>query len=207
MNKFYNFISITCSSLVKFFFRVKVEGLENEPPEGGVVVCANHLSFLDAAIVGAVMNRQVRFFAKKELFSTPILRHFVKAMGAFPVDRKSPASAALATRHTIALVNDGEMVGMFPQGTRHAKEDPRGTAIKNGIGQIAYRAKIKVLPMCIQTKNWKIGFFRRTHVRIGKPIEYEEFGFTEGNNAEYDRAAHLVFERITEMIEDPTEKR
>lgn len=201
MNKFYSFISATCSSLVKFVFRVKVEGLENEPSEGGVVVCANHISFWDAAIVGAVMNRQVRFFAKKELFSTPILRHFVKAMGAFPVDRKSPASAALATRHTISLVENGEMVGMFPQGTRHAKEDPKDTPIKNGIGQIAYRAKMKVLPMCIQTKGWKIGFFKKTTVRIGKPIEYEEFAFTEGSNSEYDRVAHIVFERITDMIE------
>ncbi len=200
MNKFYNFISITCSSLVKFFFRVKVEGLENEPTEGGCVVCANHISFWDAAIVGAVMNRQVRFFAKKEIFGVPILKHFAKAMGAFPVDRKSPASAALATRHTIALVGEGEMVGMFPQGTRHAKEDPKDTPIKNGVGQIAFRAKVRVLPMCIQTKGWKISLFRRTYVRIGKPIEYEEFGFTEGTTAEYDRAAHIVFDRITDMI-------
>lgn len=206
MNKFYNFISITCSSLVKFLFNVKVEGLENEPKEGGVVICSNHISLWDAPIMGAVMNRQVRFFAKKELFDVPVLKHFMKAMGAFPVDRKSPASAALATRHTIALVGEGEMVGMFPQGTRHAKKDPKGTPIKNGIGQIAYRTKVKVLPMCIQTKGWKIGFFKRTYVRIGKPIEYEEFGFTDGSHAEYDRAAHLVFDRITDMIKEPIKK-
>ena len=102
MNKFYNFMSVTCSSLVKLLFRVKTDGLENEPAEGGVVVCANHLSLWDVAIIGAVLNRQVRFFAKKELFHVPILRHFVKAMGAFPVDRKSPASAALAPARSTA---------------------------------------------------------------------------------------------------------
>ena len=201
MNKFYNFMSVTCSSLVKLLFRVKADGLENEPAEGGVVVCANHLSLWDVAIIGAVLNRQVRFFAKKELFHVPILRHFVKAMGAFPVDRKSPASAALATRHTIALVGEGEMVGMFPQGTRHAKEDPRETLIKNGIGQIVYRSQTTVLPICIQTKGWKIGFFKKTYVHIGRPMKYEDFSFTEGSHAEYDRASHMVFDRITDMID------
>lgn len=206
MNKFYNFMSVTCSSLVKFLFRVKVEGLENEPAEGGCVVCANHLSMWDAAIVGAVMNRQVRFFAKKELFGVPVLKHFMKAMGAFPVDRKSPASAALATRHTIALVGEGEMVGLFPQGTRHAGKNPKDTPIKNGIGQIAYRSEAAVLPLCIQTKRWKIGFFRRTYVRIGRPITRDEFNFTEGAKDEYDRAAHIVFDRITDMIKEPDKK-
>ncbi len=202
MNKFYNFISITCSSLVKFLFRIKVEGLENEPTEGGAVVCSNHLSFWDAAIVGAVLNRQVRFFAKKEVFSTPILRHFAKAMGAFPVDRKSPASAALASRHTVNLVGEGELVGMFPQGTRHGGENPVGTPIKNGIGQIVYRSKTTVLPICIQTKSWKISPFRKTYVTVGKPIKYEEFDFTEGTHTEYDRASHLVFDRITALIKE-----
>ncbi len=206
MNKFYNFMSITCSSLVKAIFRVNVEGLENEPAEGGVVVCANHISMWDAAIVGAVMNRQVRFFAKKELFGVPVLKHFMKAMGAFPVDRKSPASAALATRHTLSLVGEGEMVGLFPQGTRHAGRNPKGTPIKNGIGQIAYRSGATVLPMSIQTKDWKIGFLKRTYVTVGKPITTEEFNFTEGSVSEYDRAAHLVFDRITDMIKEPETK-
>jgi 1-acyl-sn-glycerol-3-phosphate acyltransferase len=93
------------------------------------------------------------------------------------------------------------MVGLFPQGTRHAKEDPRETTIKNGIGQIVYRSQTTVLPVCIQTKGWKIGFFKRTHVRIGKPMVYADFNFTEGNHAEYDRAAHMVFDKITDMIE------
>jgi 1-acyl-sn-glycerol-3-phosphate acyltransferase len=199
-------MSITCSSLVKFLFRVKVEGLENEPSEGGAVVCANHISLWDAAIVGAVMNRQVRFFAKKELFSVPVLKHFMKAMGAFPVDRKSPASAALATRHTLSLVSDGEMVGLFPQGTRHAGKNPKDTPIKNGIGQIAFRSDATVIPMCIQTKDWKIGLFKKTYVRIGKPLRHEDFNFGEGSSAEYDRAAHLVFSRITDMIKEPEDK-
>lgn len=202
MNKFYSFISATCSSLVKFLFRVKVEGLENEPAEGGVLVCSNHISFWDVAIIGAVLDRQVRFFAKKEVFHTPILRHFAKAMGAFPVDRKSPASAALSIRHTVNLVGEGEMVGIFPQGTRFPKVDPRETQIKNGVGQIVHRSKVTVLPICIQTKSWRVSLFRRTHVRIGKPITFDEFAMTEGSHSEYSRISHIVFDRITDMIQD-----
>ncbi len=207
MNKFYSFISATCSSLVKFLFRVKVEGLENEPAEGGVLVCSNHISFWDVAIIGAVLNRQVRFFAKKEVFHTPILRHFAKAMGAFPVDRKSPASAALAVRYTVNLVTEGEMVGIFPQGTRCSKVDPRETDIKNGVGQIVYRSGVTVLPVCIQTKKWKASLFRRTYVRIGKPISADQLIVGEGNQAEYSRVAHTVFDSITSMIEDPVSKK
>ena len=67
---------------------------------------------------------------------------------------------------------------------------------------IAFHSKCKILPVCIQTKNWHTNIFKKTKVRIGKPIEYGELGFTDGKNGEFDKASEYIFSKITDMIED-----
>ncbi len=198
-----SFYSVARKCLGGFFraiYRVKVTGLENEPVEGPVVVCANHLSDHDVIILGACMKRQVRYFAKAELFKVPVLKQLVTALGAFPVDRKVAANAAASIKNTLQILENGEMVGLYPQGTRYPGVDPRTTPVKGGIGLIAYRSKATVLPVCIYTKSWKIKILRRTYVTVGKPIPFEEFGFVNGRGAEYQQASEYVFKRITDMI-------
>ncbi|MGM9647604.1 MAG: lysophospholipid acyltransferase family protein [Eubacteriales bacterium] len=198
-----SFYSVAHTCLGGFFrliYRVKITGRENEPTEGPVVVCANHLSDHDVIVLGASMKRQVRYFAKAELFKVPVLKHLVKALGAFPVDRKVAANAAASIKNTLNLLEQGEMVGLYPQGTRHPGVDPRTTPVKGGIGLIAAHSKATILPVCIHTKTWKIRFLHRTYVNIGKPITYEELGFTGGKGADYQRASEYIFQKITDMI-------
>lgn len=198
-----SFYSAAHKCLAGFFraiYRVKVTGLENEPAEGPVVVCANHLSDHDVIILAASLNRQVRYFAKAELFKIPVLKQLITALGAFPVDRKVATNAAASIKNTLQLLESGEMVGLYPQGTRYPGVDPRTTPVKGGIGLIASHSKATILPVCIRTKTWKIKFFRRTYVSIGKPITYEELGFTGAKSAEYQRASEYIFDKITEMI-------
>jgi 1-acyl-sn-glycerol-3-phosphate acyltransferase len=78
--------------------------------------------------------------------------------------------------------------------------DPRKTNIKSGVGMIEYHAKVPVVPVLLETSNWKILPFRRTYVRIGKPISYEEFNFTESSGKQFSEASQLIFKRITEQI-------
>lgn len=198
-----SFYSVARKCLGGFFrtiYRVKVTGLENEPMEGPVIVCANHLSNLDVIVMGATLKRPVRFFAKAELFRYPVLKQIVKALGAVPVERQVATNAAAAIKGTLKLLEDGEVLGLYPQGTRYPGVDPRTTEVKGGVGLIAYRSKATVLPVLVHTKSWKIKFLRRTHITIGKPIPFEEFAFTAGRGAEYQRAAEYVFEKITDMI-------
>ncbi|MBQ8382723.1 MAG: 1-acyl-sn-glycerol-3-phosphate acyltransferase [Clostridia bacterium] len=197
---FYSVARKCLGGFFRVFYRVKVTGLDNEPAEGPVVVCANHLSDHDVIILGACMKRQVRYFAKAELFKVPVLKQVIKALGAFPVDRKVATNAAASIKNTLQILENGEMIGLYPQGTRYPGVDPRTTPVKGGIGMIAYHSKATILPVCIYTKSWKIKLLRRTYVTVGKPITFEELGFTGGRGAEYQRASEYIFGKITDMI-------
>ena len=200
--RLYRFLKKLLEGIFKVTYRIKVEGKENEPVSGPFLVCANHLSAHDVIIVGTSVKCQLRYFAKASLFKIPLLKNLITALGAFPVDKSAVGTSTAAIKQSIALLQEGQIVGIFPQGHRMPGVDPRTTKTKNGAGMMVYHAKCPVLPVCIQTKNWKIGLFKRTKVIIGKPISYEEFTFEEGKNSEYAEAAQLIFSRITALIED-----
>jgi 1-acyl-sn-glycerol-3-phosphate acyltransferase len=151
-------------------------------------------------MVAALRYQKVHFMAKKELFKIPLLSSLIRAIGAFPVDRRGASVSAIKT--AITLVKDGNSVGVFPQGTRRPHVDPRSTEVKSGVGMIAYRAGCDVLPIYLKTKKNKTGLFRRTQCIIGDPIAWAELGFTEGGSDEYDVAAGRIFDRICTLGEN-----
>lgn len=183
----------------KCFYHCTISGEENIPSEGGVLICCNHISMHDVIVLGAASNRQIRFMAKKELFKIPLLSQFFKAMGAFPVDRKKGDVAAI--KHTINMINQGEIVGIFPQGTRHNGVHPKGTPIKNGAGLIVSRSKCTVVPASIKTKGYKITpFFKKVELKFGAPIPYSTFENLEEDKDKYQKISQMIFDEITEMI-------
>lgn len=200
MTKFYAWIYRTFRPLVMRFFNIHITGSENEPAEGGCLVCANHISNYDVIVLAAALKRQPRYLAKAELFRVPIIRRLIKALGAFPINRGAGDVGAIKT--TLKLLEEGEMVGYYPQGTRHIGVDPRNTPIKHGIAMVASRASVPILPVCIQTKNYRIVPFRRVYVRIGKPIYPEEYAISARSPEEYKRVSELIFKKITDMLED-----
>ncbi len=197
---FYSVLHKGLSGLFRVVYRIKITGKENEPVEGPVLVCANHLSNHDVIVLGSSLKRPVRFFAKVELFRVPVLAQLVRALGAFPIDRGNASSASAALKNTIHLLGEGEMVGIYPQGARFGGVDPRTTKVLGGVGMVAYHSKATILPVLIRTKKWKMGFFRRTWVTIGKPITFEELNMTGHRGADFQKAAELIFSRITGMI-------
>lgn len=201
----YKAIRTYLPGVISWLFNIHVHGSENEPPEGGYIACSNHISFVDVLTLAVAVKRQLRYMAKKELFSVPVLGGIVKACGAFPVDRKGSAVAAL--KKSISILEGGEPVGMFPTGHRFSgvKFDSTKDEVKSGAAMACYRAKVPVVPMFIATKNDRVVLFRRIDIYVGKPIAYEEFGFTKGGSEEYDRGAGLIYERIAELM--PEERR
>ncbi len=184
---------------ISWLFNIHVHGAENEPLEGGYIAVSNHISYIDVFVMAVALSRRIRFMAKKELFSVPVIGKLVDNMGAFPVDRKGSAVAPI--KKSIALLESGEVVGMFPQGHRFPKRkfDTTKNEMKGGASMACYRAKVPVLPMFIAAKNDKIALFRRTDIYIGKPIAYDDFAFEKGGSEEYARAADVMFDRIAEL--------
>ena len=186
---------------VRFLFRIHGHNVENEPDEseGPYVVISNHIANLDPVCICAVIDKQQpHFMAKKELFKVPVVGAFIKAIGSYPVDRKSSDITAL--RNTINLLKNKDCVGIFPQGTRVPGIDPASATVKNGIGLIAARSGADVLPVCVKTKGGKVKMFRKNYLVIGKLIKNEELDVENNKGSEgHQKIAEQIFDGVCEL--------
>ena len=191
---FYQNIYNLLARPLRALFRVQVTGVGNLPQDKGGILCANHTSMLDVLIISAGLNRQVRYMAKKELFKVPVLGSLITALGAYPLDRGGADVASI--RQTIRLLEEGQLIGIFPQGTRQPGVDPKTTPVKHGVGMIAYHAKCDVVPVYIQTKKNKARFFHKTHLLVGVPIPFADLAFEKGGMQEYKDATEKIFSAV-----------
>ncbi len=202
MNKFYKCLYFLLSKYFRLLYRIRVEGLPNEPQDGALLICANHTSFRDILVLAVTLrHHQIRFCAKAELFKIPILRHLFRALGAFPLHRGQADVAAI--KGAIGMLENGESVGIFPQGTRYAGVTPEPAQFRTGVGMIAYRAKANVLPIAIYNKGMRVRPFRRTYVRIGEVLPFDSLGFAEGGKTEYTAAAAVIANTICALLPMP----
>jgi 1-acyl-sn-glycerol-3-phosphate acyltransferase len=199
----YKVLKILFSRLLLWLYGMKVVGAENEPrlEEGSYLLCANHLGALDPfCIAAALWQQKLCFMAKKELFKHKLPAWFFRSLGAFPIDRSGTNVSAV--KDTIRMLQEGNCTALFPQGTRCPGQHPNETRIKSGAGLIAARAKVPVLPVLIQSKDWRVGFFHRTKIVIGKPIMPEEYlPSEEGEHVNYAAVSQYIFNRICELEE------
>ena len=199
MSKFYKVIRKLLGGIVRRLYRVRVTGLENEPKEGPFIICANHLSAHDVVILSACIKNQPRYAAKAELFKIPIVGGLVKALGAFPLDRGGGDVSAI--KKSIKMLEDGAVIGLFPQGHRYPGVNPRETEIKQGVGLLTAKTKVAVLPVSIVTKNLKMRFFRKTYITVGKPIDFSEYGELSGSRSDYEKISSHIFSRICDLAD------
>lgn len=130
--------------IVNVFFRVRVLGLENIPA-GAALLAANHVSYLDPVVVWGNAPRLPHMVAKSELWEVPFVRWVLDNVGVFPVHRDSLDRVFLQT--ATRLLNEGHLVGIFPEGTRH-REPGLGKG-NEGVAFIALRADVPVVPIGI----------------------------------------------------------
>ena len=194
MTKFYRVIYTIFVHPVRVLFRIHVVNPEKMPTNGGCIICANHTSMLDVLILSAGLRRQIRYMAKKELFSVPLLKQLITVLGAYPVNRGSADVSSI--KRTISMLNDGELIGIFPQGTRHPGENPAETPVKSGVGMIAWHTKATIVPAYIRTKKNRVRPFCRTELILGDPIPFAALGMTGGGIAQYTAATERVFRDI-----------
>ncbi|MCL1857860.1 MAG: 1-acyl-sn-glycerol-3-phosphate acyltransferase [Oscillospiraceae bacterium] len=172
------FGSLQKSFIAGFFrklFRVKIINSENEPLEQDAksyVACINHSSNWDPILIGACMHRPLRYMAKSELFKIPVLKSIVKLFGAYPVKRD--AADVGSVKATINILENGEIVGIYPQGKRAKRVHPETVALKSGVAMFAYKAKTGILPVTVISKGYKVRAFHKTIVVFGEYIPFEE---------------------------------
>src|SRR3954452_4935712 len=159
---------------VKLVFRLRATGTEHLPREGGYVLSPNHLSNLDPWPLGLPLlpNRQIRFMAKIERFRSP-LWPILKLGGAFPVRRGESDTAAIET--AVQLVREGEVVAIFPEGTRRKKGlvKKRRPRAHTGAVRVALEAGVPLIPAGIAGTDriMRLGPLR---VAYGPPVELDD---------------------------------
>ena len=179
MNKTYLNLHRYLGPLLKIFFPLHIRGLENIP-EGGAMVCANHSSMLDPLLIALAFgsNEHLRFMAKKELFTVPVVGKVITGAEAFPVDRGNNDLSAIRT--ALRFLKGGCKVMLFPEGTRVSADD--AVAAKNGAISLASRTGVPLVPVYLGREK---RLFRKTELVIGEPyllgrIPREEYEMRAG---------------------------
>ena len=157
--------------LSSVWFDLKVYGKENVPETGGVLLVANHQSFLDPAVLGVQLRRKASFLAKSELFENPIFGWGIRRCNAFPV-RQGEGDVG-AVKETIRRLQEGHMLTVFPEGGR--SPDGELQPILNGASLVVRKAQVPIVPVIIEgsfkawSKDMKIWQRHPIRVMFGKP--------------------------------------
>jgi 1-acyl-sn-glycerol-3-phosphate acyltransferase len=181
---------------VKWLYRLRARGLEHIP-EGGFVLAANHTSNFDPWPLGTpfLPKRQLRFMAKAELFN-PILAPILRAGGAFKVRRGEGDVEAM---HTAAqLAREGEIVVMFPEGTRQKKglRKKHEARPHTGAARIALSAGVPLVPAAIAGTD-RLSRLGPLRVAYGEPVDVSDLG-----EMDVKSAARIATDRLMAEIRE-----
>ena len=153
----------------KMFTVIEVSGVENLPASGGVVLVANHLTEFDVFPMQFALPRLIFFMGKAELFNNPALDPILRQLGGFPVYRG--ARDEWAARHALRVLEEGQVLGIFPEGKRSQGRGLR--AAKTGAARFALQARVPIVPMSVVGTDQIFKDFprrKRILLQVGVPI-------------------------------------
>ena len=154
--------------LVHTIYRVRKEGLDNVPEEGGCIIVANHVSYVDAIVIAACVRRPIRFIMDSRIFRVPVLNWLFRTMQAIPVAsaREDPALKEAAFAEAAKALRAGEIVGIFPEGM--LSPDGEMARFRPGIERMLQETPVPVVPMALRglwgslfSRSYKGRAFRR----------------------------------------------
>jgi len=191
----------------RLIYRPVIEGSENIPPTGPLLLASNHLSFIDSFVIPLVAPRRVVFLAKSEYFTGPGLRGLwmrwlFTALGAVPVQRGSFGASQESLETALAVLNDGLAFGIYPEGTR--SRDGRLYRGRTGVAWLALTAGCPVVPVAltgtqdIQPVGARIPRIRKVTVRFGKPLDFSHLRDAKAGPARRE-ATDAVMAAIAEL--------
>jgi 1-acyl-sn-glycerol-3-phosphate acyltransferase len=188
----YNLVKYLGKVFLFPFFPYKVIGKEFLKTKGPVIMICNHISLLDPIMLAFITPRQISFIAKVELFHHPLARWFLPRVNAFPVNRHSNDITAI--KKSLQVLKDGNIFGIFPEGTRGQTGEIR--PFEKGLGFIALKSDALILPIRFK-RNFKL--FRKQTIIVGKPFKLEGFN-SDAITLENINKATEVFENSLKVL-------
>ena len=190
-------LKFVLSPILRFLFKVRVEGMEHIPKRGRAILASNHVSFSDSIFLPLVLRRRITFVAKAEYFDDPKTAWFFRAAGQIPIKREGGSASQRALDSAREVLEAEGLFGIYPEGTR----SPDGRLYKGhtGVARLALQTKAPVLAVAmIGTREAqpigqvKPNFFMPITIRISKPMVFERY---------YERATDpTVLRTITDEI-------
>ncbi|MCX2731001.1 lysophospholipid acyltransferase family protein [Saccharopolyspora sp. NFXS83] len=175
---------IVLGPLMKLFCRPRVEGVEHVPESGAAILVSNHVAVADSFFMPLMMPRRVTFLAKREYFTGTgikgkLQKYFFSGVGQVPIDRSSGAAAQAALDTGVRLLQEGKLLGVYPEGTR--SPDGRLYKGKTGVARMALEADVQVIPIAmfgtdkvnpIGSKMW---YPHKVTVKVGEPLDFSRY--------------------------------
>jgi 1-acyl-sn-glycerol-3-phosphate acyltransferase len=193
----YPTLKFLAAVIMKILFRVEKHGTEHVPRTGPLLIVANHSSFLDPPLVGAMAPRQLTFLAKAELFRVPFLGWLIGRLGAYPVNREGADMTALRTAQR--ALAEGRAVLVFPEGTRGDEGELRPA--KPGAALLAVQSGVPVVPVYVSGSGraWPRGRRLPQPVKVvvtfGPPLRFQR-AVGPQRKAQYETASREMMAAI-----------
>jgi 1-acyl-sn-glycerol-3-phosphate acyltransferase len=166
---------------LKAYWRPHVEGVDNVPLTGGVLIASNHLAFTDSVVIPILAPRKVVFLAKKDYFEGTglkgrLVKAWFEAIDMVPVDRDDTRAAIDSLEIALRVLQNGDAFGIYPEGTR--SRDGLLYRGRTGVAHLALTAGVPVVPVGVQGTQdiqppGSRGLRRaKVTVKFGKPIDF-----------------------------------
>ncbi|HSS08636.1 MAG TPA: lysophospholipid acyltransferase family protein [Acidimicrobiales bacterium] len=195
----YWMLKLILTPLLRFFYRIEVEGLDQLPSSGPLIIASNHVSFCDSIFLPLVLRRRITFVAKAEYFEDRKTAWFFRAVGQIPIKRGGGSASKRALASACEVLKAGGVFGIYPEGTR----SPDGKLYKGhtGVARLAMETGAPVICVgMIGTREAQpIGkaiprLFMPITIRFSGPLAFERF------IADSDRDGPMVLRQIADEI-------
>lgn len=181
----------------KIFYSVEVIGRQNIPEHGPVLLCSNHIGELDMFFIGYKIKRWVHYMAKEELFAVPLIGTAIRLLGAFPVKRGKGDIRAVKT--AMKLLDEGRIVGIFPEGTRTRGKPRNPIKVKPGSALFAIKCGVPIVPVAIKG-SYRI--FSKVKVIFGKPFMLDIDRNKKYTKEEMTHISENIMNRVYALMEE-----
>lgn len=177
---------------IYFFRRWQVSGRHNLPSTGGMIIAANHNSAWDPILLACAINREIFYMGKEELFKKPLGAWFFTSLHAFPVKRGAIDRSAI--RKAISILQAGQVLGIFPEGTR--VEKGQMAEPQSGVALLALKAKVPIIPVGLQGS--RSG--EPPKAIVGEPLYFDEYYEMKPNSALLNKISQQVMQEVNRLL-------
>lgn len=182
-------------TLYRIAYRMEITGEENKTKagqNGGFIICANHVNFLDAVAVVVFSKEKIRFIGKYDLARIGIIRWLEHLFDVIPIKRNTQDIEAM--KRSLKALKNGEILGIFPEGTRRGME--KNKKIKNGASFMAIRAGVPVVPVGI---SGSFKPFSKVRITYGEPLDMSKYKVKGQEKECQEQATKEIMENIVRL--------